>query len=654
MSSGFVLLETGNYQEAQAFFKNILKDDPSNKTAQLCYGRAVGLSGNSQKAKTIFTSLMTAYPDDYEIGLNYAESLLWNSEYDTAKMAYQQLIAQDSTNFSALLGYANTLSNLKEYDQAIDYVERALAVKPGNANAVTSKKYMFLGKASQLASNEAYDQAIQLLYSLLLTSPLDQDLKAALANIYIAQKDFSSARATYSALTDSIDVYLGLSLVAHLQKNEVQALEYAKKGLAFAKADTTRLLEAQERYAQALIWKGKYSLARKYITTLSVIYPGNPQIAALKATLGMYTGKFTKSINIYQSILEQDSTSFDGNLGIANAYRAQGNLKLAKAYARRALVYYPNQKDAKALLQTINNQMAPVIETIGAFTIDNGDNQAYSSGLRAQLSVSDRFKSSFAYKYRTTENKTTNTMAYNTSASIGAQYRIVNNTWLSGNLGFVKANAQTNEYSDLNGSLFIKSRPLPHQYLELGYSRSLQDFNAALVDKKIFMNNYTLNYNMGTNINLGWYTGLVHTQQTDGNARNLLFSSLYYTFTKSPVLKGGINFQYLSFKNQVPSLYFSPSRYSATEVFLDLRGQTASWSYSANAAAGLQRVEREKATTLFRLEAKAQYNISEHLLVGGYAKYSNIAAATAVGFEFMEVGVTLRWQLAKTAIFSID
>jgi tetratricopeptide (TPR) repeat protein len=654
MSSGFALLETGNYKAAQFFFENILKDHPENKTARLCYGRAVGLNGNSKEAKSLFTALKTAYPNDFEVGLNYAEALLWDQDYSSAKMAYQELLVQDSTNFSALLGYANTLSNLKEYDLAINYVTRALKVKPANANAMTSKKFMFLGKASQLASKEDYDPAIKLLRSLLLTTPSDQDLKAALANIYIAQKDFSKARETFSTLTDSLNSFVGLSLVAHLQKNDSQALNFAEKGLAFAKADTTQYLLAQERYIQALIWKGKYRQAQKAIAALSEVFPDNSRIAALKATLGMYTGRFTKSIAVYQSILKQDSTSFDGNLGIANAYRAQGNLKLAKAYARKTLVFYPNQKDAKSLLQTLNKEMAPVIETLGAFTSDNGDNQAYSSGLRAHISISDRFKSSFSYQYRTTENKTTNTMAYNTSASLGAQYRLVNNTWVAGNLGFIKANAVSNDYTDLNGSLFVKSRPLPLQYLELGYSRSLQDFNAALVDKKIFMNNYTLNYNMGTNINLGWYTGLMHTQQTDGNTRNLLFSSLYYTFTKSPGLKGGINFQYLSFKNQVPTLYFSPSRYRATEVFLDLTGQTGSWSYSANAAAGLQMVEREKATTLFRLEAKVHCAISERFVLGGYGKYSNIASATAVGFEFMEVGLTLRWQLKKTALFSLD
>lgn len=642
MSAGFTLLETGKYQEAKSFFENILKTAPDNKTARLCYGRALGLSGDSTAARKHFSSLKADFPQDYEVALNYAESLLWDKDFSSAKTVYQKLIAQDSTSFSALLGYANTLSNLKEYDNALTYVTKALNQQPGNANALISKKYMILGKAAVLSQNFQYEDAATLLHTSLQTTPQDAQLISALANTYIAQQAYDSAFEQYTTLTDTLSSRVGMSLVAHLQKKDKRALAYAAEALAFAKAkkiDSTQLITASERYIQALIWNGNYREARSAIASLTASYPTNNRVAALEATLGMYTGTFSKSIAVYKAMLEKDSTSFDGNLGIANAYRAQGNLDKATAFAKKTLDFYPNQKDATALLQTIKNSLSPTVEARASYTKDNGDNEAYATGATATLPFSDRFRTIFSYTYRETENKTTQNMAYNTNASLGAHYRVHNNTWIEGTLGFVKANASANDFTDVNGSVFIKSRPLPLQYLEVGHSRNLQDFNAALIDEKIFMNNYVLNYNIGTNINLGWYTGLMHTQQTDGNSRNLLFSSLYYTFTKSPALKGGINYQYLSFANQVPTLYFSPSKYQAAELFIDLSGTAGKWSYAANAAGGLQQVEDDKATTLFRLEGKLNYTFSNHFEAGAYGKYSNIASATAAGFEFMEVGV---------------
>ena len=66
MQEGFTYLETGKYAQAETFFDTILKDYPQNKTARLCYGRAVGLNGDAQKANTIFTNLLADYPTDFK------------------------------------------------------------------------------------------------------------------------------------------------------------------------------------------------------------------------------------------------------------------------------------------------------------------------------------------------------------------------------------------------------------------------------------------------------------------------------------------------------------------------------------------------------------------------------------------------------------
>ncbi len=657
MNSGFKMLEQGEYVQARDFFEKVLADYPDNKTARLCYGRALGLSGKTTEAKSLFIKLKSDYPTDFEVALNYAESLLWNKDFTEAESVYENLVKQDSTSFPAILGYANTLSNLKKYDNALLYVNNALELQPENQNAAISKKYMQLGKASQQITNEQIDEAIITLKSNLQLFPQDADTQSSLANAYIALKDYDKAGETYSQMSDSLKLLMGKSLVAHLMKKDKLALQYAVQGSAFAKARSqkpsykTELLTANERYIQALIWNNKYRDAREAIAATEAICGASNRLDALKATLGMYTGTFAKSITLYEAILAKDSTSFDGNLGIANAYRAQGNLDLARDYALKTLEFYPNQPDARALLETLKNSLVPIVNTVVSHTSDNGNNEAYAAGINAVIPFSHRFRSVVNYSYRTTENTSNGSMAYNTNASLGAHYRLHNNTWVEGTLGFVKADADQNNYTDVNGSVFVKSRPWALQYLEVGYSRELQNFNADLIDEKIFMNNYSLNYNMGTNFNLGWYTGLMHTQQTDGNSRNLLFTSVYYTFTKSPALKGGINYQYLGFKDQVPTLYFSPSKYQAVELFADLSGSAKNWSYSANAAGGYQFIEDQKATTLYRLEGNLSYTVNQRFQAGAYGKYSNIASATAAGFEFMEVGLKLRWQVLDGPLF---
>jgi len=651
MTAGFSLLETGNYAKAEVFFENILKDHPSNKTARLCYGRALGLNGRTEAAKELFTALKADYPTDYEVALNVAESLLWNKDYEDARILYVDLVKQDSTSFPATLGYANTLSNLKEYDNALLYVNKALELLPDNANAMVSRKYMRLGKASQVLALQDYATAIALLEQNLQDFPNDSDSTLSLANVYVTSKEFEKANLIYSNLESKVTGLVGQSLVAHLMRKDKKALELATTATGLAHNDSIQMMNSQERYIQALIWNGKYKEATNAIEDATTQLGINNRIVALSASLAMYTGKINKGIDYYKSILAQDSTSFSGNLGIANAYRGQGNLARAYEYAQKTLNYYPEQKDAKALIAIIDNSLTPSVNTTAAYTKDNGDNEAYGTSINATIPFSDRLTTSLNYGYRTTENMTLGNMATNSNISVGANYRIKNNTWIENRLGFTKANADTNSYTDVNGSILLKTRPFALQNLELGYSRELQNFNAALIDEKIFLNNYILNYNMGTTFNLGWYTGLMHTEQTDGNSRDLLFTSLYYTFTKLPALKGGINYQYLTYAQQIPEQYFSPSKYQAVELFLDLNGTAGKWSYQANVAGGYQMVEQDEATTLFRAEARMTYNFSPRWQLGAYGKYSNIASATAAGFEFSEVGLSLRLLVGKGKLF---
>ena len=42
MQEGFTYLEKGDFAKAETFFASVLKEYPDNKTARLCYARAIG------------------------------------------------------------------------------------------------------------------------------------------------------------------------------------------------------------------------------------------------------------------------------------------------------------------------------------------------------------------------------------------------------------------------------------------------------------------------------------------------------------------------------------------------------------------------------------------------------------------------------------
>ncbi|WP_298473846.1 tetratricopeptide repeat protein [uncultured Maribacter sp.] len=658
MTEGFKFLEKGDFQNAEDFFEGILQKEPTNKTARLCYGRAVGLSGEPKRANSLFSELLEEYPGDFEVEINYNESYLWSKDYKSARPLYKKLVSDYPDKFGAVLGFANTLSNLKEYELALEWVDKAIALDPENKSALVSKKYMRLGYANAYINNQQYDKGEEYLQKIFTDFPEDKDALQNLANLYLIIKNVDKAKETYKRYAtnakDSIIALNGIALAEHIGEKNKTALEIALKSKreVLKVRDTPLTEQTYNRYVQALIWNQKYKKAQNQIDSLMVTNPNRNWIMALDATLGMYTANFKKSIKNYDKILANDSNSFDGNLGKANALFASDKIIPAYKAAKQTLVIYKKQKDATNFIEKLDLQFTPNVEEHAAYTFDNGNNTAYSTKTTTQLALSTKFSSTFSYQYRLTENTVTLNKASSHVLIAGLQYKLFPKTNLKTVFGVNKSISTDTSFSQPVLDIRLQLQPMRLQNLDLIYTREVQSFNAELIEREIVMNHYGLTYNLGTTFNLGWYTQAIYTEQTDSNKRNLLFSSLYYNLFKKPAVKIGVNYQYLSFSNQVPSIYFSPSIYQAVEFFADVRAKLSDKSlFMISAASGYQKVEEDPMTVIFRAETGVQHQFSKRLSGKIYGKYSNIASATAAGFQFTEIGFKLKWLFTKKPLF---
>lgn len=666
MKEGFTYLETGKYKEAEVFFKEVLKDYPTNKTARLCYGRAVGLNGNSAKAVSIFTDLLKDYPTDFEVKLNYAESLLWSKNYNDAKVYYQKLLQENDKSFAALLGYANTLSNLKEYENALINVDKALTVSPGNNNALVSKKYMRLGLSSSKVKTQEYRKAEALLKENLITFKNDKETLLNLANLYLISNQTDKAKETYKIIgenpADELTSLNGIALSYHLAEDDKTALKISQKSLKSIKDNTSKTLKNQtiERYIQALIWNKKYAAAENEIQKLLENNP-TPEnwILSLRATLNIYKSDFKKSIADYNSILQKDSASFDGNLGKANALKASGYYKKAYKSAENTLSFYDDQKDAKNFIKQLDLSFTPHLETKYSYSYDNGNNNANAFDFKTEIPFSTKFKLLANYNYRTTKNKITAIEATTNNLLFGASYQILNNLTLKANFGATKSESEQESYTQLLTDISLNIKPFKLQNLEVGYKRDIQNFNAALLNDQIVQNNIIVNYSLNTNFNLGWFTQYYYTWQSDENSRNLLFTSLYYNIFSKPSVKAGVNYQNISFKEKRGN-YFSPSKFNAVELFINLiKDETAAkkkeWFYGLTAATGLQYIEDDDSLSTYRIDTKLGYKFSDRALINIYGLQSNIASAVATagstGFTYTEFGLRFKWIFLKKPIY---
>ncbi len=448
----------------------------------------------------------------------------------------------------------------------------------------------------------------------------------------------------------------GIALAAHIGQDEKEALEFAEKAIRLSEktSDSLSILAARERFAQALIWNGKFRKAEDFIEKMASSYGDAVRILALKATLGMYTGNFRKSIKNYRQILEKDSASFDGNLGIANAYFAHGEIKKAKLSAEKTLEFYQNQQDAEQFLEKLDKSFAPVFEEDFSYSFDNGDNKAIASSTGFKMPLSTKFEVAGSYTWRKTRNSLSGLEARSNQFNLSAAYVLMPGIKLRANGGFLKASSSETGYTNFVGEVAAQTKPFLRNDLEVGYRRDIQDFNAELLNRKIAGNHFFLNNNYSTAYGLGWYLQYLHTEQSDENSRELLFTSVYYSFLKKPVLKGGLNYQFISFKEQMPEVYFSPQKFQTAEVFLSLLSNNPQngFLYEFTGATGFQSIEGQEKQATYRLQAKMGYNISSRFNLSLYGNHSNIASATAAGFTFTQFGLNLRWLISKQPVFN--
>jgi hypothetical protein len=93
----------------------------------------------------------------------------------------------------------------------------------------------------------------------------------------------------------------------------------------------------------------------------------------------------------------------------------------------------------------------------------------------------------------------------------------------------------------------------------------------------------------------------------------------------NPVLKGGLNYQYIAFKTKCQRITLA-RKFNAVELFMEILKivEAKSWFYNANLATGFQFIEDNSKQWTYRVQAKFGYK-SDRLLHNVYGTRSNIA-----------------------------
>lgn len=655
LKPGFALLEKGSFAEGAAFFKHFLKTkDSANRTALLCYGRGIGLSGDIPEAQRVFDNLLVHYPGDFEISLNAAESFMWSKDYKSAKAYYEKLLLEKPKDFAANLGYANALASLFEYEKALAFTNKSVEIAPTSDNARISRKFARLGLADQYSKNQQYRKAEPLLEDILNEFKDDKDALFAKAQLQIMLLDYKKAQQIYLHLLEltkgQTEVFLNLSYLSFLQKDKALALAYADKAIVSTKTQPEKYLKARLGRVTALGWNERFKQAFGELEELNKKYPKNTDVLIKKAGLSTWDKEYAQSVQLFKEALAKVPSSFDGNLGCADALFAQELDIESKEYVMKTLVYYPNQKDANDFLKRLQLRHAPSITTHNFISSDQGGNSSINYQIGLAFDLLNSFRLNVGYKSRKATNSVEKNTAQTDNYAIGFRWR-VKPFWLMTNSlsnSVLKGSKSTQNHVLIDFANEFKLTKI--QTLELRYQTDIQNFTAGLIESNLTFQNYIATYSLNTPFKVGVYSQLYHTENSDGNSRNLFFASLYYDLKAAPVIKAGVNYNTMSFKKQVPQTYFSPSQFSGYEAFgliENLQVPNQKLLYQLSVAAGFQRIEKEGSQSTYRVSGALGYRLMNNLDGWFYGMRSNSATSSVVGYTYTEMGFKAKYIIMK-------
>jgi len=655
LEDGFVMLESQEYLKASEFFNNILEEYPQNKTARICYGRAVGLGGDTELGLKIFKSLSVDHPQDYEVELNVAEAYMWQKEFDKAYIVYQKLLEIDSNNYVANLGFANANASMNENTVALRYINKAISISSENQGAKISKKYILLALADKARHAWNYEEAHKNLDEVFELYSNDSDAILVRAVVYLSEQHLDEALECYKTLAykepTKIEALIGLSYTYLLQNNAKKSLMYAKQATALAntlEVDEKLYLRSAINEVNALAFSRKYQDASSLLSRLESNYPDAIEVKLAQARIKVWSKDAKEGLKMYEAMTDKHPQSFELYMGQAEAQRALKESKKAIQLIEEALVLQPMQPDAHRLLEQLKNQHRTVL-SLDAFTSkDIGGNDATEGKVYLEMSAGDKHRIYTHYHYRNAMQPGANTQSKQRVFLIGDRWSYGANLTLEASVGKVYGSNTENIF---NNTLFnVGGRINLIKYHEFGlkYMREAYNYTVDLINSGIIMNNLSASYAYRSPVGVGTYSHYIKTSQTDDNGRDLWFSSVYYHINNSPQYKIGVNGSSLNYDWQASELYFSPDDLRTGELFFEtsnLSTRITPFSYRFLMAVGKQKIEEQQAQNTRRIELQLGYQLMNQLQTEIYIQHNNAAQANAIGFSFTSYGLKCRMLL---------
>jgi tetratricopeptide (TPR) repeat protein len=368
---GRVLELEGNLRQAAGFLQSAVDAQPGDTKARVELGTIYCIAGAPREALATVAPALIRHPDDPDLLTVRAAGERGLKEYDLAMAdaARAVRLAPASENAVALLALLEKQGG--HLDQALELVNRAVARSPASINLRELLASLYLA-SGQFAPAEAQMTALVAL------RPHEPSLRLGLANLYMKAGDPAAAQsaleAAVKALPNDDDAKLALadfvaasrSATAGTQllqgflarKPDDENLRYGvgvlqERAGSPAQAITTydeivrragtggKALAARERIAAIDASQGDYPLALQTVKEILAVSPTDDNAHALRAGIALRQHDPATAIEDLRAVLRDEPDSLPLERLLVTAYTTKGDMALAEATLRSAMIAHP-------------------------------------------------------------------------------------------------------------------------------------------------------------------------------------------------------------------------------------------------------------------------------------------------------------------------
>jgi tetratricopeptide (TPR) repeat protein len=324
----------GDLDGARAAYLNVLESDPDDVDALAALGQLSLKQGNTSAALHYLQRATNLQPTRFALRCRVAQILSDIDHPEEAGTTYQSVLQADPDNFTALVGLGHLSRKIGDAPAALDYLQRAASLAPGNLG-------LRCESAQLLRGLDRVEEARATYLSVLQADPNNVTALGGLGQLSRQAGDLPAALDYLQRAASLAPANLGLRCSVAQLLRSLDRVDEARATFLSVLQDAPGNVEALSALGQLSRQQGDLPAALDYLQRAASLAPANLWLQCESAQVLRGLNRFDEAGATYLSVLQADPANIGALTEMGLMQRQRGDHAASLAFLEKALARRP-------------------------------------------------------------------------------------------------------------------------------------------------------------------------------------------------------------------------------------------------------------------------------------------------------------------------